>query len=99
MACFWRLLIGNALTVLFLCFTYSVGRYRSSSSSTSLIFGNLLLAIITIASCSKPLNTYSYQDVAVNDDNGAQYEQQCVLTTSSYNAIYSDGAVHNDDAI
>jgi hypothetical protein len=53
------------------------------------------MAVITIAGCSTPLNTYTYQDIEVGGDDygGGQYEQKCVLSTSSYNAIYSKGEV------
>lgn len=56
----------------------------SSSVETSLAFTQFLIALVTVAAASTPLNSYKYLDGG-DDDNPA-----CLYVSSSYNRIFSD---------
>ena len=70
----------------FISFAFFLAALSSSSTmTTSLYSAQFLIALITVAACSNPLNTYT----AVGYNDGAINDSKCFLVSSSYNTIYS----------
>jgi hypothetical protein len=82
---FVLLLVGNQCSTCMGFFLASVS--NTSSASTAVVLTVFITLVFTIAFCSTPLNEYSY-DYYFDEDLG-RYFRACVLTTSSYNTIYS----------
>ena len=69
--------------IAFSCFLAALS--SSASMTTSLYSAEFLIALITVAACSSPIN--SYQSVGYND--GGINDSVCYLISSSYNRVYS----------
>jgi hypothetical protein len=67
---------------------------HSSSISSSLSFTQFLVALVIVVACLNPFNTYESHSLGDDDTTQSYYDDGsansiCLLTSSSYNLIYS----------